>query len=1065
MSMEATPRGFQVLTRDQLLTRIERGLPFRSTDPQTLRGEPLYTLVLGSGFSAGIVPTARQIVREEIGPFFLRPGETMDPAARGAVCSEFWRAFIRDNPGLSGEGKLLLGTDGLPVDSAVAYQVLFQRQAVGGLEDPNVAHSFLRHALRGARDRLNGAHFFLGAILDAQQREMGREGGARRRPLCRTLFTTNFDPLLQTALQFFQLHYFMTDRPERALDASSLREDDAAIHLIYAHGSIFRPLQASSEQEIQELKKANAAGFGEYFRRHHVICLGYSGWDDSLVEGLACRRGSAYQLYWCGMESPEAALAGFNPRVRALFEAPDAASFHYVQLGSGGADEFMADLYRRLYPDPGYPEVIENPFPMLRRRLSTISLGTVRLFWKPASGGSGSELGAPSAAASPMADEFLKEMVRKLELTEQSWTASRDVVNPASDGEVRGAVEAGVGGADVVASAVSRQRLAMFSAIQAERWDDVIRNAEGIAAVSTESKEKGEALVMKGLALGCLGRREEALKVLDMQLEVADAPVEVVSQALWVRGSVRTEAGRSAEAIEDYDRLLQLSEVPNPMRARALVNRGFLLEQAGEHQRSLDDLAAALGLPELPEEVRLQALVNRSLSLGATGRRPEAVRDCTAVIDDVNATSGLRARALINRALFLAELGEVRRALEDADRVIGMPGVEAAILGQALVNRSGFHVRNGDPAKADADAARALSIEGISSRTRVMAKLNRVASQSMRDESAELAVAGAEALLPEVEGNPEMLARVLFSLGEARRRLGKLEQACEDLSRVITMPGTAPETVMGARLQRAKVYQALGNRDGMEQDLTAVLGSPEAPLELTVEAHWNRGVSRMEREAWSEALEDFDALEKNPLAPSAIRANAGLNAAFVHQQRKDPVARMGALERVLKLESIPGDLRAQAYLGLAALHEQEGRTEDARERLNDALAVPGLSARFKAVLLWIRGGHLYADGAGDPVAFESELRRAAELDPANAAVRMRLGVALLFAGKDGEARDAFQSAVRMNPSESELEEVRAELNTAQNTWLSKERAEAALAILRGKSEADALAAARVDPGA
>jgi hypothetical protein len=64
---------------------------------------------------------------------------------------------------------------------------------------------------------------------------------------------------------------------------------ERAVHLIYSHGSIVRPFQASSNEEIKSLLD-NADAFADYFDERHVIVIGYAGWKDSIMEGLQKRK-------------------------------------------------------------------------------------------------------------------------------------------------------------------------------------------------------------------------------------------------------------------------------------------------------------------------------------------------------------------------------------------------------------------------------------------------------------------------------------------------------------------------------------------------------------------------------------------------------------------------------------------------------------------------------------------------------------------------------------------------------------------------------------------------------
>jgi hypothetical protein len=87
--------------------------------------------------------------------------------------------------------------------------------------------------------------------------------GAARRLFCRSVVTTNFDTLLQNALQKVNILYTLTDRPEAGV---WFQDREAAIQLVYVHGSILRHNPANSRAEIGALAQLNAKTLYEYLR-------------------------------------------------------------------------------------------------------------------------------------------------------------------------------------------------------------------------------------------------------------------------------------------------------------------------------------------------------------------------------------------------------------------------------------------------------------------------------------------------------------------------------------------------------------------------------------------------------------------------------------------------------------------------------------------------------------------------------------------------------------------------------------------------------------------------------
>ena len=199
--------------------------------------------------------------------------------------------------------------------------------------DPGSEHG---HGSTGRND-LNEAHRHLAAVLKAQQE--GRIG-----PFCRTIFTTNFDTLLQNALQGVRLLYRLTDRPERGIHRTDLEGEESVIHIVYTHGSILRHNPASSNTELDKLAARNAKALRAYLQTRDVLTVGYGGWSDTVFAALGGIKAPKHNLFWCDV-SPEppphvaSALSGWG----------DCAG--YVNLGGAGADGLMRRLREALVGD------------------------------------------------------------------------------------------------------------------------------------------------------------------------------------------------------------------------------------------------------------------------------------------------------------------------------------------------------------------------------------------------------------------------------------------------------------------------------------------------------------------------------------------------------------------------------------------------------------------------------------------------------------------------------------------------------------------------------------------
>jgi len=346
-----------------------------------------YTLILGAGFSYGIVPLVNELMQETIGDYYnpnidqsdgRRPTEVSRKDSAG-----FWTDF-NNAAAKKNMPPIELDTQGLPMNSGAAYQRLFtyevanllftqqkpkvknqsyverygrrRRSLISKEEVPEAVANrgerfvkgFLRYVLdpgtehgygSTGRNKLNKAHIYLAALLEMQQ--LGQVWNTRA--FCRTIFTTNFDTLLQNALQMVNLLYRLTDRPEKGLESSEFLVEEGPIHLVYTHGSILRHNPASTVDELSDLANQNIEILRDYLESRDIIVVGYGGWNDGLMAALRCCDPKKHMVYWCDIHSQP------TPHV-AFFLEKRAEGAIYVQLGETGANGLMQSLYETLVP-------------------------------------------------------------------------------------------------------------------------------------------------------------------------------------------------------------------------------------------------------------------------------------------------------------------------------------------------------------------------------------------------------------------------------------------------------------------------------------------------------------------------------------------------------------------------------------------------------------------------------------------------------------------------------------------------------------------------------------------
>src|SRR6266705_3061924 len=138
-------------------------------------GTAPFALVLGSGFSYGLVPTALQLVGESL-PLWMKSGTDIKsfdaqkeiPAEeRAEVARDFWSSFAEQNAS-RGLTLPLDSQTGLPESYSDAYRSVFNPKYRGAVGEPAQAREFQRALMRLDRPRLNAAHFLLASLLGVQ---------------------------------------------------------------------------------------------------------------------------------------------------------------------------------------------------------------------------------------------------------------------------------------------------------------------------------------------------------------------------------------------------------------------------------------------------------------------------------------------------------------------------------------------------------------------------------------------------------------------------------------------------------------------------------------------------------------------------------------------------------------------------------------------------------------------------------------------------------------------------------------------------------------------------------
>ncbi|MCL4177397.1 MAG: tetratricopeptide repeat protein [Verrucomicrobia bacterium] len=510
------------------------------------------------------------------------------------------------------------------------------------------------------KPRLNAAHFLLASLLGVQP---GRFRPSKlfkaRSAFSRLILTTNFDPFLQTALQAVNRLYFMSDTPELGVGDEILDDPTDAVHLVYLHGSVHRRSQAASDQDIQTLKEKNAQRLEPVLKRHGVIVLGYSGWDDAVVEALAVCDRFDHRLYWCGLEPDPLAPGAFGPRVPEILRKPAAL---YVQIA--GAGRFMAQLCSELVR--GLPRLLDNPIGQLRELLDTIDLKELEELKTQSSAGSKAPQLSPSETSTALFVEAKRVVLERLEQAEQAFFGPAFTA-PALNG-----------GAD---QALAQSPLAMQVPGESP-------------AAQSQRRSRIEQLLSSAQVAGRLGNYSESIRIADEALALPQLDPSERGELLLVRALGHYFLGQSETAISDWSKVAELPGAPVQQMAQALVNRGLAWGLKGDTDKALTDFTRVIEqLPGAPTGRVAQALFNRGVAWGKKGDTNKALSDYTQVIEQMPGASVEQvALALVNRGLTWGKMGDTDKALADYTQVIEqMSGTPVEQVAQALVNRGWAH--------------------------------------------------------------------------------------------------------------------------------------------------------------------------------------------------------------------------------------------------------------------------------------------------------------------------------------------------------------------------------------
>jgi len=372
------------------------------------------------------------------------------------------------------------------------------------------------------------------------------------------------------------------------------------------------------------------------------------------------------------------------------------------------------------------------------------------------------------------------------------------------------------------------------------------------------------------------GGLELAIKAIDSLLKIPDVPVDIIAEALNIRGLSYKDLGDFIKAIEDYSAVIGLTGIPVYHLARAYFNRGSAYEQLGEFEKVVSDFSAIIDQPDVPVERIAQAFINRGLAHGQLGDLDKVIADYSTVIGLPDAPAGDVAAALLLRGVIYWRLGDADNEIADYSAIIDLPDAPVEVVASAFLFRGSAHRRRNDTEKAVTDCNAAIDLPGA----------------------------------PIV-----VVVKAFFERGDIHGKLGDTEKKIADLSTIIGFLGAAVEDVAKALYIRGLTYWQMDDTAHAEQDFDALIRLADAPVELRVDAHFALAEIHIATGHWDTAITTLsEGLEKGRAGePSYISDSTDIIVAFFQSSLTPGIRR----ERTLELAQIYQKHNAVPQLGEA----------------------------------------------------------------------------------------------------------------------------------------------------
>jgi tetratricopeptide (TPR) repeat protein len=558
------------------------------------------------------------------------------PSEVASIAANFWTEFVESNRdrGLDFQ----LDTNGLPAPAkfAAAYQAVFSADFDSIVGAPADSRTFQRAMMALDRYRLNAAHFLLASILGVQPgrhkpSDLFRQKGA----LSRLILTTNFDPFLQIALQAVNRLYFMSDTPDLGVSDEIFDDHTDAIHLVYLHGSVHRRAQATSEDQIRAIKERNANTLAPVLKRKGVIVIGYSGWDDAIIEALSRCGDFDHRLYWFGRSADPLTPGAFGPRVAEILAKPSA---YYVL--TSGAGSVMRGLHNGLCKK--IPRLLSNPIGQLSEMLEALDFKDLDVSPHVSQVGLASQTHSDRPTSQSSFEFERLKVIEWLRRVEGSSDSS--IADPA----------------DLDARDREQFLRSISLSIELGNWQQAIESCAAALRLRLSALQRVRVLDSRGTAFSQLRDSRRAIEAWTAAIQMDQAPMEDIGIALLHRCMELTELNETAAALADVDRIIDSLDATESLKAAAMLQRGMIFGRQGEVTRQLTDFTSVVEMEGLPVERVAEALLLRADAYSRNSQSESAIADYTRIVALPGSPAEYSARAVIARGFLLGDKGHAQ---------------------------------------------------------------------------------------------------------------------------------------------------------------------------------------------------------------------------------------------------------------------------------------------------------------------------------------------------------------------------------------------------------------------